>query len=69
MPVMDGYEAAKQIREEEKHYGVRTPIIALTAHSSGLEVEKIFEAGMDFHMRKPANADRLMKAINQIDSR
>ncbi|XP_039155468.1 histidine kinase CKI1-like [Eucalyptus grandis] len=69
MPIMDGYEAARLIREEEKHYGVRTPIIALTAHSSASEVEKIFKAGMDFHMRKPMNAVCLMKAINQIDSR
>lgn len=69
MPIMDSYEAARQTREEEKYYGVCTPIIALTAHSSGSEVEKIFKARMDYRMPKPANAVQPMKAINQIDSR
>ncbi|KAF8036783.1 hypothetical protein BT93_C2482 [Corymbia citriodora subsp. variegata] len=69
MPTMDGYEATRKIRKEEKRYGIHTPIIALTAHSSGAEVKKIFEAGMDFHIEKPVNGVRLMKAISEIQSR
>ncbi|XP_010026109.2 histidine kinase CKI1 [Eucalyptus grandis] len=69
MPTMDGYEATRKIRKEEKRYGIYMPIIALTAHSSGTEVKKIFEAGMDFHIEKPANGARLMKAITEIQSR
>ncbi|KAI3414396.1 RING-CH-type domain-containing protein [Psidium guajava] len=69
MPVMDGFEATRKIRKEEKRYGIHTPIIALTAHSSGTEVKKIFEAGMDFHIEKPANGVSLMKAISEIQSR
>ncbi|XP_030454943.1 histidine kinase CKI1-like [Syzygium oleosum] len=69
MPAMDGYEATRKIRKEERRYGIHTPIIALTAHSSGAEVKKIFEAGMDFHVEKPANRVHLMKAISEIQSR
>ncbi|GAV83606.1 Response_reg domain-containing protein/HisKA domain-containing protein/HATPase_c domain-containing protein [Cephalotus follicularis] len=66
MPIMDGYEATRLIRIEEKHYSVRIPIIAVTAHTSGEEVNKTIEAGMDVHLAKPINKEKLMKAIREI---
>lgn len=53
MSVMDGFEAARKIRKEEKGYGVHIPIIALTAHTSDEPGQKLREAGMDLHLRKP----------------
>ncbi|XP_044426401.1 probable histidine kinase 2 [Triticum aestivum] len=53
MPVMNGYDATRRIREEESRYGIRTPIIALTAHSAEEGLQESMEAGMDLHLTKP----------------
>ncbi|KAI4329813.1 hypothetical protein MLD38_028158 [Melastoma candidum] len=66
MPGMDGYEATTRIREEEKGYGVHIPIIALTAHDSGPEARRIFEVGMDYHLKQPLSEDRLLEAIASL---
>ncbi|KAK4282558.1 hypothetical protein QN277_013919 [Acacia crassicarpa] len=66
MPVMNGYEATKQIRKMEKRYGVHIPILALTAHSSGEEINKTKEAGMDAHLEKPLRAHHLLATIRNI---
>ncbi|XVF22098.1 hypothetical protein REPUB_Repub12eG0144600 [Reevesia pubescens] len=69
MLVMDGYQATRHIRNEEKHYGVRIPIIALTAHTSGEKAREIRKAGMDAHLRKPLSKDELMDAIKNIQKK
>ncbi|KAK1316095.1 Histidine kinase CKI1 [Acorus calamus] len=63
MPVMDGFEAARLIRLEEKGYGMHIPIIALTGHASNEESTKIYQAGMDHHLVKPLQIDQLLEAI------
>jgi len=65
MPVMDGLEATKRIRKIEKAYGIRIPIIALTA---GTE-RRTIESGMDYHMVKPINRQDLLKAIAYINGK
>ncbi|XP_027109545.2 histidine kinase CKI1-like [Coffea arabica] len=67
MPVMDGYEATRLIRKEEKIHGIHIPIFALTAHAMPEEHRKIVDAGMDFHLCKPFDADKLMDAIRDIE--
>uniref|UniRef100_A0A7N2L1N0 histidine kinase n=1 Tax=Quercus lobata TaxID=97700 RepID=A0A7N2L1N0_QUELO len=69
MPVMNGYEATKQIRKMEKSYGVHIPIIALTAHTSGGEANVAIEAGMDVHLGKPLKKEHLLEAIRYIDTK
>ncbi|XP_042398033.1 probable histidine kinase 2 isoform X1 [Zingiber officinale] len=66
MPFMNGYEATRLIREEERNYGLRIPIIALTAHASPEEERKTALAGMDFHLTKPLQANQLLHAINTV---
>ncbi|KAJ8560432.1 hypothetical protein K7X08_022292 [Anisodus acutangulus] len=68
MPKMDGFEATKCIREEEARYGIRIPIIALTAHTEE-EEDKIFQVGMDYYLPKPLKPDLLLKAIDYIEHR
>ncbi|KAG5514155.1 hypothetical protein RHGRI_035527 [Rhododendron griersonianum] len=68
MPVMDGFEATRLIREEERDYGVHIPIIALTAHANGEEANRMMNAGMDFHLAKPLKRELLMEAILYIYS-
>ncbi len=53
MPVMDGFEATRVIREREKSGCSRTTIVALTAHDSDADRMRCFEAGMDDHLSKP----------------
>ena len=63
MPDVDGYEAARTIRQIEKELKKRSPIIALTAHSTEdfrIEAEK---AGMDLYLTKPVKKSDLLKAI------
>ncbi|KAL2239050.1 UNVERIFIED_CONTAM: Histidine kinase CKI1 [Sesamum indicum] len=66
MPMMDGVEATRRIREVEKRYGVHTPIIALTAHDKGEEMKKMIEVGVDDYVTKPLNRDNFLKAISQL---
>lgn len=60
MPEMDGYEAARRIRQADR---IRIPIIALTAGASNREREWAFEAGMDGFVSKPVHRDELAQAL------
>jgi two-component system sensor histidine kinase BarA len=62
MPVMDGFEATRQIRALEAVRGGRTPIIALTAHVEGDEQEWR-AAGMDDYVTKPFTLAQLSSAL------
>jgi CheY-like chemotaxis protein len=66
MPVMDGYEATKRIREKESRYGIHTPIIALTAHSEEEDLKETIQAGMDLHLTKPIQRNRIVEAVYQV---
>ncbi|XP_022719520.1 histidine kinase CKI1-like [Durio zibethinus] len=69
MPVMDGYEATRLIRLEEKQYNVHIPVIALTAHAMPEEAKKTIGAGMDFHLTKPLQVDKLLEVIHTLDNK
>ena len=61
MPVMDGYEATKNIRKQVHLKNL--PIIALTANAMAGDREKVIEAGMNDHVTKPIKPDSLFMAI------
>nr|GMD18401.1 histidine kinase CKI1-like [Ipomoea batatas] len=67
MPIMDGFEATKRIKEEGKAMGIWIPIIALTAHTGKEDMDKVTEAGMDYYLSKPINAATLLTAIHFLD--
>ena len=71
MPVMDGYEASRVIREEERKYSrQRNLIIAMTAHSMEGDKELCLKAGMDDYLAKPIQKDRLQSVLTRyLDDR
>ena len=64
MPVMDGMEAARQIRIWEKQYDMHTLIIAMTAQASLDSAQKCREAGMDDYVTKPVDQVMLVNRIS-----
>ena len=63
MPVMDGIEATRKIREYESEKGIRTPIVALTAYAMKTDRDKFLSAGMDGYISKPFSKEFLVKEL------
>ena len=66
MPEMDGYEASRQIRAINRPDAKTVPIIALTANAFTEDAQRAAEAGMDAHMTKPFDFDKLKKCMSEI---
>ncbi|HEX2039587.1 MAG TPA: response regulator [Acidimicrobiales bacterium] len=62
MPGMDGYEAAREIRRLEGD-GPRVPIVALTASATQADRQRALAAGMDEHVAKPVDRERLADVL------
>jgi len=66
MPVMDGFDAARRIRDgEARGDGRHTPIVALTALALAGDRERCLSAGMDDYMTKPVRAATLAAAVQR----
>ncbi|MCZ6806802.1 MAG: response regulator, partial [Deltaproteobacteria bacterium] len=70
MPKMDGYQAARALREREAQSGQRrVPIIALTAHAMAGDRRAAFAAGMDDYLSKPFTQRQLQMALTRWAAR
>ena len=66
MPIMDGLEAVRRIRGLERHDAGTVPIIALTANAFESDVKQSLEAGMDEHLVKPVDSDKLYETLKHL---
>ena len=65
MPVMDGLTATKKIRNMERADAKTIPIFAMTANAFAEDVQQSREAGMNEHLSKPLDAERMLQTIKQ----
>ncbi len=65
MPVMDGYEATRLIRAMDKPFS-EVPIVAMSANVFKEDVERSLSEGMDAHIGKPVDVDKMVVVINSL---
>ena len=69
MPVMDGLEAARSIRALNREDALNVPIIAMTANAYDEDKRRCLEAGMNAHMAKPIDVQRLLELVENVVGR
>ena len=63
MPVMDGLTATREIRSLDRHDAKTIPILAMTANAFTEDGKKCKDAGMNAHLTKPLQMDKLLAAL------
>ena len=66
MPIMNGYDAALAIRKMKDTKKSRIPIIAMTANIFAEDIQKILSVGMNGHIAKPIQIDKLLSILSEI---
>ncbi|MBO4396178.1 MAG: amino acid permease [Eubacterium sp.] len=66
MPVMDGYEATATIRALDDPEQSSIPIIAMTANAFSEDIKKAHDVGMNAHVAKPIDLNKLISAFNEV---
>ena len=69
MPVMDGLTAARTIRAMKRMDARKVPIFAMTANAFADDIEESRKAGMNEHLSKPLDEDRMIRVIRQYMAR
>lgn len=65
MPVMDGYQATRAIRAMTRADGTTVPIVAMTADAFEEDITRCLDAGMDDHIAKPVDPQRLYQVLKE----
>ncbi|MEY8280165.1 ATP-binding protein [Oscillospiraceae bacterium 52-8] len=66
MPVMDGYDATREIRALSRPDAKAIPIVAMTADAFAEDVQKAADAGMDGHVSKPVDFEQLYEILREL---
>ena len=66
MPVMDGYQATKEIRKFENHELASIPILAMTANAFEEDRQEALKCGMNGHLAKPIDIKGLFDTLDEI---
>ena len=66
MPGVDGYEATDLIRSSSHPQAQRVPIIAMTAEALPGDIETALKAGMNAHISKPINVEKIVSAVKRV---
>lgn len=69
MPVMDGFEAARAIRALDRDDARCVPIVAVTANTSQEDQRRVLESGMDEHLSKPVDVDKMYHTLQVLIGR
>ena len=65
MPIMDGLEATRRIRDLERADAMQVPILAMTANAFSIDRERTRAAGMNDHLVKPLSMEQLLEALGR----
>lgn len=65
MPVMNGYQLTEAIRSSDKDDAETIPVIAMTANAFTEDIHKCLESGMNAHIAKPFNMEKVISTILQ----
>lgn len=65
MPVMNGYDATRNIRALRRNDAKKVPIVAMTANAFEEDKENAIKAGMDDHLAKPLDIPKLIDMLNK----
>ena len=68
MPVMDGLAAARAIRALDRPDAKTVPIVALTANAFEEDVQNSLQAGMNAHLAKPVDTEKLYELLRELIS-
>ncbi len=66
MPEMDGLQAAAAIRALDRPDAKTIPIIAMTANAFDEDVQRSLQAGMNAHLTKPVEPERLFATLGEL---
>ena len=66
MPVMDGLASTAEIRAMDRADAACVPIIAMTANAFDEDVQNSLQAGMNAHLSKPVEPDKLYAALEEL---